>query len=62
MEVEQKLYSISKAAKILGISTQSIRAWDKNGTLKVYRTPGGFRMVPVEELNRLLTNTKKEAL
>jgi DNA-binding transcriptional MerR regulator len=59
MEIEQKLYSISKAAKILGISTQSIRAWDKKGILKVCRTLGGFRMVPIEEINRLLNNSIK---
>ena len=56
MEPEQKLYNISKAAKILGVSTNAIRKWDAEGRLKVYRTPGGFRMVPIEEINRLLTN------
>jgi len=56
MEQEQKLYNISKAAKILGVSTNAIRKWDNEGKLTVYRTPGGFRMVPIDEIYRLLTN------
>jgi putative resolvase len=59
MEIEQKLYNIAKAAKILGVSTNAIRKWDNEGKMKVYRTPGGFRMIPIEEINRLLTNSNR---
>lgn len=59
MELEQKLYNIAKTAKILGVSTNAIRKWDNEGKMKVYRTPGGFRMVPIEEIKRLLTNETK---
>jgi putative resolvase len=54
MEVEQKLYSMAKACIILGVHFNTIRAWDKLGKIKVIRSPGNRRMIPVEEINRLL--------
>lgn len=56
MEESTKLLSLSKAAKILGVCTQSLRLWDKQGKIDMIRTPGGSRKVPVGEINRLLNN------
>jgi putative resolvase len=59
MVVEQKLYSVSKAAKILGVCLNTIRSWDKMGKIKTIRSPYNKRMIPIEEINRLLGNETK---
>jgi putative resolvase len=58
MEVEQRLYSVSKAAKILGVIPRTIRAWDATGKIKVVLSPSGRRMIQIEEINRILGNLK----
>ena len=38
-----KLYSISKAAEILGVTPKTLRVWDKENKLKPVLTSGGHR-------------------
>ena len=47
------LLSIGKAAKLLGVSVITIRRWEIGGKIKVVRSPGGTRLVPSEEIDRL---------
>jgi len=49
-----KHLSLSKASKILGITTQTLRAWDREGKIQTIRTDGGHRRVPQSEIDRLL--------
>jgi len=49
----EKFYTLSEAAKILSVTTQTIRAWDKNGKIKTIRTPGNQRRLPESEILRL---------
>jgi len=46
-------YTLSEAAKLLGVTTQTLRAWDKTGKLSVIRTPGNQRRIPESEVKRL---------
>ncbi|KKU06502.1 MAG: hypothetical protein UX09_C0050G0006 [Candidatus Uhrbacteria bacterium GW2011_GWE2_45_35] len=45
------LIPIGEAAKILGVSIQTLRRWDKNGKLSSIKTPGGRRRYKLENLN-----------
>jgi putative resolvase len=45
------VYSISEAAKILGVSIPTLRRWEKNGKLPALRTLGGHRRYPEQYLN-----------
>ncbi|GHU93250.1 hypothetical protein FACS1894208_02410 [Clostridia bacterium] len=49
----EKHFTPAQAAELLGISVQTIRAWDKGGKIKVIRTPGNQRRVPESEVVRL---------
>ena len=38
-----KTYKISEFAKLLSISSETLRNWDRSGALKAHRTPTGHR-------------------
>lgn len=49
---------LSKAAKILGLSSQALRNWDNTGKIKTVRSAGGHRRIPMSEINRLAGKDK----
>ena len=50
-----KYYSISEFSKILDVSAQTLRNWDKNGKLKPHHTgASGYRYYSEEQLNQVL--------
>ena len=53
-----KHYSIREFSKILGVSAQTLRNWDKKGTLKPHHTSSnGYRYYSHEQLNKALNVT-----
>ena len=48
-----KLLTMKEAKELLGVSTKTIQNWDKAGTIKVVRTPGGRRRIPLSEVERI---------
>ena len=46
-------YTTTEAAKILRVSTQTVRNYIYSGKIKSYRTPGGHHRVSKEDLQRL---------
>ena len=51
---------IGQAAALLGVSVDTLRRWEEEGKLTVARSGGGHRLVPIEELRRLLTDRRPE--
>lgn len=49
-EKEQEFVSIHEAARILGVSTKTLRRWDKQGRLTSLRTPGDHRRYPLTQI------------
>lgn len=47
-------YRIGEAAAALGVRVETLRRWEREGSLRTTRTPGGQRRVPAEEVARLL--------
>jgi molybdopterin-binding protein len=45
---------IGQAATLLGVSVDTLRRWEDEGRITVSRSPGGQRIVAVEELRRLI--------
>jgi len=56
-------YTTTEAAKILRVSTQTVRNYIYSGKIKSYRTPGGHHRVSKDDLQRLgfLKKIEKEA-
>lgn len=50
-----KYYSINEFSKILGVSAQTLRNWDKNGKLHPHHTSGnGYRYYSHEQLTQVM--------
>ena len=47
-------YRIGEAAEMIGVRVETLRRWEREGTLIATRTSGGQRLVPASEVARLL--------
>ena len=47
---------------MLQVSVDTLRRWESDGRLRTERSPGGQRIVPIEEVTRLLTERRIQAL
>lgn len=51
----KKYFTIKETAKIIGVTTLTLRNWDKNGKLKAYRNPiNHYRVYKPEEIELFL--------
>jgi molybdopterin-binding protein len=53
---------VGQAAEMLQVSIDTLRRWEADGRLRTDRSSGGQRMVPIEEVTRLLTERRTLAL
>ncbi|HWC20179.1 MAG TPA: helix-turn-helix transcriptional regulator [Terriglobales bacterium] len=51
-----KMYPVSEAGKILGVSYPALKQWIYRKKIKTVRTPGGHYRIPESEIDRLLPN------
>ena len=57
MDMNMKFYSISKTSEILGISTSTLRLYDKRGIfVPERRTEGKRRLYSEKQINDFLTS------
>jgi putative resolvase len=49
----ENLLILKDAKSLLGVTTKTIQKWDKAGKIKIIRTLGGRRRVPLSEIERL---------
>lgn len=49
-----KRYKVGEFAKFLNVTVKTLQNWDKQGTLKAYRTPTNQRFYTEEQLNHVL--------
>lgn len=53
--IKLKYYSIAQTSKLLGVTAQTLRNWDRSGKLKPHHTSeSGYRYYSQEQLNRVL--------
>ncbi|EKD85255.1 MAG: DNA binding protein, partial [uncultured bacterium] len=48
-----KYLKIGQAAKVLGVSIDTLRRWEKSGKISAIRTPGGTRLYPLSSLEKI---------
>ena len=50
---------IGEAATIIGVSTRTLRRWDKDGKLSCFRTAGNHRRINLIEVQRIVTGKEQ---
>jgi DNA-binding transcriptional MerR regulator len=56
-----ELVAISKAARLLGVATSTLRRWEKEGKVKSCRLPSGKRRYDLAELERFRQTYKGQS-
>jgi len=51
--VPKQQYTIGEASRVLGVSIDTIRRWDREGKIKTHRDAGNRRVVPASEIDRM---------
>ncbi|MBI2551480.1 MerR family DNA-binding transcriptional regulator [Candidatus Uhrbacteria bacterium] len=62
MDSNNKNVRIGEAAKMLGVTTQTLRNWEKSGKLRAERSPGQQRYYPIADLKMFALDLKKLGL
>jgi molybdopterin-binding protein len=52
---------IGRAAEMLGVTVDTVRRWSESGRITVTRTGGGHRLVPIQEVTRLIGERRQGA-
>jgi molybdopterin-binding protein len=60
--LRQPALRIGQAAEMLQVSVDTMRRWETDGRLRVERTAGGQRIVPIDEVTRLLAERRVQSL
>ena len=50
---ERKLIAITKAAHMIGVHPNTLRAWADKGLVNVVKLPSGYRRFTLEEIERV---------
>ncbi|WP_139193062.1 MerR family transcriptional regulator, partial [Anaerobacillus alkalilacustris] len=50
------MYTLKEAANILGVSSSTLRRWEKEGKITSTRTSGGHRRYTTEDLSNVNKN------
>jgi molybdopterin-binding protein len=52
---------VGQAAEMLQVSVETLRRWENEGRLRMERSSGGQRIVPIGEVTRLLAERRSQA-
>ena len=58
-ESKHSLVRVGNAAKLLGISVDTLRRWEATGRLRLRRSSGGQRLVSLSDVRRLQEERRK---
>lgn len=57
--MEDEALRIGQAAALLGVSIDTLRRWEDEGRIRLERSAGGQRVVPLAEVRRLLDERRQ---
>jgi molybdopterin-binding protein len=58
MATDDTSIRIGRAAEMLGVTVDTVRRWAETGRLKTLRSSGGQRIVPIDEVTRLIAERR----
>jgi molybdopterin-binding protein len=53
---------IGRAAEMLGVTVDTIRRWSDEGKIESVRSPGGQRLIPIEDVTRLIAERRRTSI
>lgn len=53
IQSDEEALAIGDASRMLGVTVETLRRWDRDGRIGSFRTPGGQRRFPLSEIRRL---------
>ena len=56
---DRGLLRVGQAAEMLGVTVDTVRRWEIEGRLRLERSSGGQRLVPMAEVTRLLAERRR---
>src|SRR5689334_15065781 len=59
MAADNSSIRIGRAAEMLGVTVDTVRRWGHTGRLRTIRSAGGQRLVPIEEVTRLIAERRQ---
>ncbi|HEY7970029.1 MAG TPA: TOBE domain-containing protein [Candidatus Limnocylindrales bacterium] len=59
MSNEDTNIRIGRAAEMLGVTVDTIRRWADSGRLRSVRSDGGQRLIPIDEVTRLIQERRR---
>jgi molybdopterin-binding protein len=59
MSNEDTNLRIGRAAEMLGVTVDTIRRWADTGRLRSIRSDGGQRLIPIDEVTRLIQERRR---
>jgi molybdopterin-binding protein len=58
----ERALRIGQAAELLGVGIDTLRRWEASRKLRVIRTAGGQRIIPILEVSRLLAERRRDTV
>jgi molybdopterin-binding protein len=56
---EDRSIRIGHAAEMLGVTVDTVRRWSETGRVRTVRSRGGQRLVPIDEVTRLIAERRQ---
>ncbi len=53
---------MGQAAEMVGVTVETLRRWEADGRLRLERSAGGQRLVPLAEVSRLIDERRRAAV
>jgi molybdopterin-binding protein len=53
---------LGQAAEMLRVTVDTLRRWERDGKIRLERSPGGQRLVPIAEVSRLAAERRTEGI
>jgi molybdopterin-binding protein len=53
---------VGQAAEMLHVSVETLRRWETEGRLRMERSGGGQRLVPIDEVSRLIDDRRRASI
>jgi excisionase family DNA binding protein len=57
--VDSTSVRVGQAAEMLGVTVETLRRWETEKRIAMTRSSGGQRLVPIEEITRLLAARRR---